>query len=159
MTCFRCLPGLRLQPVAAGLRPGCSMYYSMGFAPVPRSGDMTVRLDHMIVHARDKHEAATFLTEILGLPPPVAMGKFLAVVIEHGLSLDFADAPGEIRPQHYAFAVSNPELDAVLARIQARSIPYWADPQRSRPNEIGQRGASRAIYFADPSGHWLEVLT
>lgn len=44
------------------------------------------------------------------------MGKFLAVPIDHGLSLDFADAPGEIHPQHYAFAVSDPEFDAVRAK-------------------------------------------
>jgi catechol 2,3-dioxygenase-like lactoylglutathione lyase family enzyme len=120
---------------------------------------MSVRLDHTIVHAHDKQAAATFLAELLGLPPPVANGKFLAVALDHGLTLDFADAPGDIRPQHYAFAVGDADFDAVLERVRARAIPYWADHRRTRPGEIDQRGASRAIYLADPSGHWLEVLT
>ena len=40
-----------------------------------------------------------------------------------------------------------------------RGLLYWADPRRSRPNEVAQRGAGRGFYFEDPSGHYLEVLT
>jgi hypothetical protein len=50
-------------------------------------------------------------------------------------------------------------FDSVLGRVKARSVPYWADPRQTRPGEVDQRGNGRAIYFADPSGHWLEVLT
>ena len=34
---------------------------------------MTVRLNHTIVGARDKQVAATFLSEILGLPKPTGL--------------------------------------------------------------------------------------
>jgi catechol 2,3-dioxygenase-like lactoylglutathione lyase family enzyme len=116
------------------------------------------KLDHMLVTARDKTQSAAFLAGMLGLPAPVSLGKFLAVVLD-GVSLDFCDVKGDISPQHYAFAVSEAEFDAVMARVHERRMSYWADPQRTRLGEIGERGRERAIYFEDPSGHWLEVLT
>jgi catechol 2,3-dioxygenase-like lactoylglutathione lyase family enzyme len=120
---------------------------------------MAVQLDHTIVPARDKHESARFLADVLGLPDPVAMGPFVAVEVDHGLTLDYADADGDIRPIHYAFRVTDDEFEAVFERITARGLPYWADPRRSRPGEVAQRGSGRGFYFEDPSGHFLEVLT
>jgi catechol 2,3-dioxygenase-like lactoylglutathione lyase family enzyme len=119
---------------------------------------MAVQLDHTIVPARDKHESARFLADVLGLPEPVAMGHFVAVQVD-GLTLDFADADGDIRPTHYAFRVTDAEFEAVFARITDRGLSYWADPRRSRPGEVAQRGSGRGFYFEDPSGHYLEVLT
>jgi extradiol dioxygenase family protein len=118
---------------------------------------MTVRLDHMIVNVRSKQESATFLAEMLGLAAPVPVGRFLAVKLDNGLSLDFSE--GEVHPQHYAFEVSEAELDAVVERARARKLPFWADPQQTHPGEVAQRDTGRAMYFSDPSGHWLEVLT
>jgi catechol 2,3-dioxygenase-like lactoylglutathione lyase family enzyme len=122
--------------------------------------EMPVKLDHTIVTARDKTESATFLAEVLGLGTPVATGHFLAVALDNGLTLDFCSVEeGAIRPQHFAFEVSEAEFDSVLGRVKERSVAYWADPRQTRPGEVDQRGNGRAIYFADPSGHWLEVLT
>ena len=120
-----------------------------------------VRLDHTIVHVRDNRESAEFLADVLGLPAPTLIGgKFFAVQLSGEVSLDFDTTHGEIVAQHYAFAVSAVDFDAILARVRARSLPFWADPQRTRPNEVAERGrGERAFYFADPSGHWLEVLT
>ncbi|HEY2405014.1 MAG TPA: VOC family protein [Polyangiaceae bacterium] len=118
---------------------------------------MAVTLDHLIVNVRSKQESATFLAEMLGLAAPVPVGHFLAVKLDNGLSLDFCER--EVHPQHYAFEVSEAEFDAVLARARARKLPYWADPQQTRPGEVAQRGTGRALYFCEPSGHWLEVLT
>jgi catechol 2,3-dioxygenase-like lactoylglutathione lyase family enzyme len=120
---------------------------------------MSVQLDHTIVPARDKHESAQFLSEILGVAEPVAMGHFVAVAIDHGLTLDFADSEEPIRPIHFAFRVTEAEFDEVFGRVTDRGLPYWADPRRSRPGEVAQRGAGRGFYFEDPSGHYLEVLT
>jgi catechol 2,3-dioxygenase-like lactoylglutathione lyase family enzyme len=109
------------------------------------------------VNVRSKQESATFFAEMLGLAAPVPAGGFLAVKLDNGLSLDFSE--GEVHPQHYAFEVSEAEFDAVLVRARARKLQYWADPQRTRPGEVAQRDTGRAMYFSDPSGHWLEVLT
>jgi hypothetical protein len=120
---------------------------------------MTVQLDHTIVQAHDKHESASFLAGLLGLPAPVPSAPFVVVEIGHDVSFDFCDTDGKITPQHYAFRVNEVEFDAIFSRIRERALPYWADPRRSRPGEIRLRGRSRGFYFEDPSGHFLEVLT
>jgi catechol 2,3-dioxygenase-like lactoylglutathione lyase family enzyme len=120
---------------------------------------MSVHLDHTIVPVRDKEESAAFLVDVLGLPAPTPMGHFMAVQLDDGLTLDFADTDGAVRPLHYAFAVGPEEFDAIFERVTQRGLMYWADPQRRHPNEIAQRGSGRGFYFQDPSGHFLEVLT
>jgi len=120
---------------------------------------MTVELNHTIVSARDPKEAATFLAEILGLAAPVEDGPFLAVETANGVSLDFIVDDGDITSQHYAFLISEPEFDEIFGRILERGLEHWADPRRSRPGEIRQREGGRGVYFEDPSGHFLEILT
>src|SRR5215510_8856370 len=73
--------------------------------------------------------------------------------------LDFMNAEGEIAPQHYAFLVSETEFDEIFGRVRARSLPYWADPARTRPGEINHHDDGRGFYFGDPDGHFLEVIT
>ena len=89
---------------------------------------MAVQLNHTIVQATDKQASARFLAEILGLPEPKPYGPFLVVEVDNGVSLDFADDHGEVRPQHYAFLVSEEEFDEIFGRIQERQIDYYADP-------------------------------
>lgn len=120
---------------------------------------MPAQLNHTIVAAHDREASAAFLAEILGLPAPVPYGPFLVVEADNGVSLDFAQAGGEIAPQHYAFLISEPEFDEIFGRIRARDVPYWADPGQTRPGEVNHRDGGRGVYFLDPSGHFLEVLT
>jgi catechol 2,3-dioxygenase-like lactoylglutathione lyase family enzyme len=119
---------------------------------------MTVRLNHTIVAARDRDASARFLTELLGLPPASLLGPF-AVVPIGDTSLDFMDADGEIDSQHYAFLVSEVEFDEIFGRIRERRLPYWADPYQRKPGEINAWDDGRGVYFEDPSGHLLEILT
>lgn len=117
-------------------------------------------LNHTIVKAKDSQASARFLADILGLPAPVRFSHFQVVEVANGVSLDFMDAPsGEIAPQHYAFLVSETEFDQIFSRIQAHNLPYWADPQGNRPGEINHRDGGRGVYFEDPNGHYLEILT
>jgi extradiol dioxygenase family protein len=122
---------------------------------------MTVNFNHTIVAARDKHESAEFLTELFGLPSPTPFGHFMVVALEHGVSLDYADAPAgeEIRRQHYAFLVSEEDFDAIYGKIKSRGLPHWADPRAQRPGEINHNDGGRGVYFPDPSGHAMEILT
>jgi catechol 2,3-dioxygenase-like lactoylglutathione lyase family enzyme len=38
-------------------------------------------------------------------------------------------------------------------------MEYWADPARSQPGEINTHFSGRGVYFADPDGHMLELIT
>lgn len=120
---------------------------------------MKIELNHTIVHARDQRESANFLAEILGLPPPTPFYHFLVVRTSNGVSLDFLSTHEEISVQHYAFLVGEKEFDEIFSRIQRRPLPYWADPARTKPGEINTLGGGRGLYFADPSGHYMEILT
>lgn len=121
---------------------------------------MTVKLNHTIIHSRDKRASAAFLAEILGLPAPVPFGPFLGVQVGNEVTLDFLDAEGEpISMQHYAFLVSDAEFDQAFSRIRARELRYWADPGRSREGEINTHFGGRGLYFQDPSGHLMEIIT
>jgi catechol 2,3-dioxygenase-like lactoylglutathione lyase family enzyme len=120
---------------------------------------MAVQLNHTIVAARDKDASATFLAEILGLPEPKPFGPFMGVPVDNDVTLDFVDTDGEITSQHYAFLISEKEFDEIFGRIQERELAYWADPHRNQPGEINTRDGGRGVYFEDPNGHFLEILT
>ncbi len=120
---------------------------------------MAIRLNHTIVASSDKRASAMFLAEVLGLPAPVPFGPFLGVQTANDVTLDYLDADGEITSQHYAFLVSEKEFDEIFARIQSRQIPYWADPYQRQSGRINTRDGGRGLYFEDPDGHLLEILT
>lgn len=120
---------------------------------------MTAKLNHTIVHARDKRASAKFLSEILGLPEAVPYGPFMGVQTGNEVTLDFLDTDEEIQTQHYAFLVSESEFDQIFARIQVRKIPYWADPARQHEGKINTRDGGRGVYFEDPAGNLIEILT
>ena len=120
---------------------------------------MAVQLNHTIVSAHDHHGSAVFLAEILDLPEPVRFGPFYGVETDNGVTLDFITADGEITPQHYAFLISEQEFDEIFGRIRARDLPHWADPGRSRAGQINHDDGGRGVYFPDPNGHLLEIIT
>ncbi|MGE2692399.1 VOC family protein [Mycolicibacterium pulveris] len=122
---------------------------------------MAITFNHTIVAARDKLQSARFLTELFGLPDPQPFGHFMAVTLNHGVSLDYADMPEgqEIRPQHYAFLVSEDEFTEIYGRIRERGMQHWADPRQTRPGEINRNDGGRGVYFLDPAGHYLEIIT
>jgi catechol 2,3-dioxygenase-like lactoylglutathione lyase family enzyme len=120
---------------------------------------MAVQLNHTIVNVRDKRESATFLSEMLGLKPPTPFGPFLVVEVDNGVSLDFIDDDEPISRQHYAFLVSEREFDEIFARIRERKLPYWADPAKNRPGEYNTHDGGRGVYWEEPSGHFLEIIT
>jgi catechol 2,3-dioxygenase-like lactoylglutathione lyase family enzyme len=119
---------------------------------------MTVELNHTIVYARDKAASAQFLAGILGVPVGPPTGPFLPVELANRVTLDFADAE-VVRPQHYAFLVGDEEFDAAFGRVRDAGVEYYADPGHREPGEINHREGGRGIYFADPDGHNLELLT
>jgi catechol 2,3-dioxygenase-like lactoylglutathione lyase family enzyme len=120
---------------------------------------MAIRLNHTIVAANDKKTAARFLTEILGLPTPLLVGPFAVVRVSDDTSLDYIDAGDEIKSQHYAFLVDESEFDQIFQRIRERGLSYWADPGRQERGQINTWDGGRGVYFDDPNGHLLEIIT
>jgi len=115
-------------------------------------------LNHTIVAARDRHASASFLTEVLGLEPHTTYGPFAVVELGNEVSLDYMDDP-EVHPRHYAFLVTEAEFDEIFGRIRARGLPYWADPYERHPGEINTNDGGRGVYWHDPDGHVLEIIT
>ncbi|WP_376771733.1 VOC family protein [Actinokineospora xionganensis] len=120
---------------------------------------MSIQLNHTIVHSRDKAASAKFTAEVLGLPAPFPFGPFLCVRTDNDVTLDFIDVDGEITEQHYAFLVSEDEFDEIFGRIKDRGLSYWADPHHRQTGEINTNDGGRGVYFDDPDGHALEILT
>jgi catechol 2,3-dioxygenase-like lactoylglutathione lyase family enzyme len=119
---------------------------------------MPVQLNHTIVAARDKREAASFLADLLGLSAPTTFGPFSVVQLANDVSLDFID-DAEAHPRHYAFLVAEDEFDEIFARIRARGLDFWADPFQQHPGEINTHDGGRGMYWLDPNGHVLEIIT
>src|SRR5438067_12580694 len=92
---------------------------------------MAIHLDHMIVPVRDKHAAAKRLAALLDVPSAESLGEFVAVFVNDGLTLDFADRE-RFENHHVCFRVSDAEFDAIFGRIMAARIAY-----RSRPHGDG----------------------
>ena len=120
---------------------------------------MSIQFNHTVVHSRNQQESAEFLADILGLEPPQRYSHFDTVQLSNGVTLDFMNAGSELVVQHYAFLVGEPDFDEILGRIRANSLEFWADPYRSKPNEINTQDGGRGVYFDDPSGHILEIIT
>ena len=119
---------------------------------------MSVDLNHTIIPAKDKWASAKFLADILNLEAGPEWGHFVPVRTSNGVTLDFRDAV-DFHPQHYAFLVSEAEFDAALARIRSAGVAHYANFRRERPGEINHLYGGRGVYFDDPNGHLLEIIT
>jgi catechol 2,3-dioxygenase-like lactoylglutathione lyase family enzyme len=120
---------------------------------------MSVKLNHTLVHARDKRAAADFYASVFGFGTPVAFGPFLDVETANEVTLAILETDEKFEPQHYAFLVSEAEFDQIFGRVQARGLPYWADPGKKEAGAINHHDSGRGVYFEDPGGHLLEIIT
>jgi catechol 2,3-dioxygenase-like lactoylglutathione lyase family enzyme len=121
---------------------------------------MAIELNHTIVHSRDPAASSAFLAEMLGRDAPVRMGPFHGVELDNRVTLDFiAAGDGELIIEHYAFLVSEDEFDRIFARIRERDLPYWGDPAHRQPGRINHHDGGRGVYWNDPDGHYLEIIT
>lgn len=121
---------------------------------------MAIKLNHTIVHSKDPRASATFYTELFGLPAAKPFGPFLDVKVANEVTLAFLSADGmEVQKQHYAFLVDDGEFDAIFGRIRDRDLPYFADPAKKQRGEINHHFGGRGLYFDDPNGHLLEIMT
>jgi catechol 2,3-dioxygenase-like lactoylglutathione lyase family enzyme len=120
---------------------------------------MPVQLNHTIINAEDRDATADFLVDVLGLQPAGTYGPFRVVQVSNGVSLDVMQVPGPVHSQHYAFLVTEEEFDQIWDRIKERGLTFWADPFHSDEGRINTNDGGRGLYWLDPNGHNLEIIT
>ena len=120
---------------------------------------MAVALNHTIVHVRDRAASARFYADILGLPEPKPFSHFMVLSLSNDVSLDFLDVRPDISSQHYAFLVAENEFDEIFGRIKQRGLDFWADPGHEHMGTINHNDGGRGVYWSDPDGHNLEIIT
>ncbi|WP_329403658.1 VOC family protein [Streptomyces melanogenes] len=119
-----------------------------------------VQLNHTAVYASDRHLSAEFLAAILGLKVAAPFGPFLPVDLGNGVTLDYYEKRDEpIQSQHYAFLVPDERFDAMIGRLDAVGVTYYADPNHTEPGRTNHLFGGRGAYFKDPDGHNMEIMT
>jgi catechol 2,3-dioxygenase-like lactoylglutathione lyase family enzyme len=119
---------------------------------------MQVALNHTIVPATDKRRSADFLAGVLGVDAGQQWGPFVPVALSNEVTLDYMDAR-DFDEHHYAFIVAEADFDPIFERIKASGTRYYADPHRAQPSTINHGYGGRGVYFDDPDGHLMEVIT
>jgi catechol 2,3-dioxygenase-like lactoylglutathione lyase family enzyme len=118
---------------------------------------MTIMLNHTIVPARDKAAAAKFFADMFGLKRGRS-GHFAPVKVNKTLTLLFDD-DAKFDSHHYAFHVSNREFDAILRRVKKANLAFGSAPWSLEDGELNDWNGGRGVYFRDPNGHVLELMT
>jgi catechol 2,3-dioxygenase-like lactoylglutathione lyase family enzyme len=128
-------------------------------SPTELSGALGASSAGAVIKCRDKKRSSAFLARILGCSAAVPFYHFMVVQLANNVSLDFMEKGGPISVQHYAFLIDENEFGATFSRIRDEGLRYWADPGKSRPNEINHNDGGSGVYFEDLDGHILEVIT
>lgn len=124
---------------------------------------MPIALDHTILEVRDLDESAAFYRDIVGLTDRGRSSRFHVMLITDDLALDLAEADSPAS-RHLAFRLDRPTFEATFDRIRQGGVTYGDSP--SSPDSMagpgrssGVHGRTDSVYFRDPSGHLLEILT
>jgi len=87
------------------------------------------------------------------------MGHFAPIKIPNqSLTLDFDNREGS-QSAHYAFKVSEAEFDEIFGRIVDAGLTYGSEPWTLEDMQLNDWNGGRGVYFRDPNGHILELLT
>lgn len=118
-------------------------------------------LDHWILNVNDIDASVAFYTSILGFTNEGTDGPFTVLRVSESLTIQLAPW-GTKGNEHYAFAVSKEEFDAIFARIRAAGIDHGPSFHAVGANtgpgeETGARGMAPSLYFNDPNKHLLEI--
>ena len=124
---------------------------------------MATSLDHTILEVNDLAESVAFYRDVLGLEHRGRSGPFEVMLITPDLALDLEMNATPIS-RHLAFGMDRATFQAAFDRIRGSGTTYGDGP--STPANMngpgrssGVHGATDSVYFHDPSGHLLEILT
>jgi catechol 2,3-dioxygenase-like lactoylglutathione lyase family enzyme len=131
---------------------------------------MAIVLDHTILPSKDKRKSAEFYERILGFEDlgEEPDGGLHGVRVSESSVLFFEDSSdGSAWAQgihHLAFGMGRKEFADVFARLKSSEVPYgnhYSSPSNMRPPKMaaGAKGRRPSIYFKDPSGNLLQILS
>lgn len=119
------------------------------------------------LYVDDVRRAADFYLEVLGLPVLVQDERFCAMDVNgrhvlllflRGASIDGAELPGGSIPPHdgngpihAGFAIDAGDIEAWRAKLNGHGVAILSEMDWPR--------GGRSLYFRDPDGHLLELLT
>ena len=123
---------------------------------------LPLRLDHCVIHISNWDVSNAFYRDVLGaeLVPVGTRWAYRFVTQQlnvHGPGVDpapVARLPIQPGNSDLCFVYDGPIEDAV-AHLDAHGVPIELGPIE-RP---GSRGAGRSVYFRDPDGSLLEIIT
>ena len=119
---------------------------------------MPITLNHTIVPSHDKEKSSRWFARMFGLEYTGPVGHFAQVRVNGDLAFDW-DNREHFEGHHYAFVVTDDEFDAIFGRLKAESVAYGSGPNSSKDGDINHRRGGRGLYFSDPDGHLLEIMT
>ncbi|MDC9728012.1 MAG: VOC family protein [Methyloprofundus sp.] len=119
---------------------------------------MEITLNHTIVPAYNNVVSAKFYEAIFGFKFVKEWGHFAVVTVNSTLTLDF-QTKKDFSSLHYAFKVTDEQFDLIFNRLQKAHIKYGSEPYDLENNAINHKYAGRGVYFKDPNGHVLEIIT
>ncbi|MDH3642710.1 MAG: VOC family protein [Gammaproteobacteria bacterium] len=118
-------------------------------------------LDHIILKVNDLDASVDFYTRIMGFTDAGTDGPFAVVRVADDFQMQLAPwgTPGY---EHFAFAVSASDFEAIFARVKAAGIEYGPSFDSVGENtgpgsESGARGEAPTVYFNDPNRHLIEI--
>lgn len=120
-------------------------------------------IDHIILKVNDLEESVDFYTSIMGFQNEGQDGPFTVVRVSDSFQLQLAPWKTD-GFEHYAFAVSAAEFEAIFDRVKAHGIGYGPNFHTVGSNEgpgeeAGARGSAPTLYFNDPNQHLIEIRT
>jgi len=124
---------------------------------------MAVFLDHTILEVKDLAKSVAFYRDVVGLESRGRSGSFEVMLITPDLALDLWEQSEPVS-RHLAFGMDRATFEATFERIRESGTPYGDNP--STPTSMhgpgrssGVHGDTDSVYFHDPNGHILEILT
>lgn len=120
--------------------------------------EMEITLNHTIIDADNNVLSAQFYERIFGFTFVKEWGHFAVVRVNSTLTLDFLTKE-RFSKQHYAFKVSEKQFDEILERVKHKKILYGSNPAHRENMKINHLYGGRGVYFSDPNGHVLEMMT
>ncbi len=124
---------------------------------------MVVQLDHTILEVTDLADSVAFYRDVVGFEYRGRTGRFEVILINPDLALDLSEVAAPTS-RHLAFAMDRSTFESAFERIRTANISYGNSPsnpanKRGPGRSTGVHGATDSVYFHDPNGHMLEILT